>query len=64
MKYKVLITPIEPSVDDHPNFTGVLADYEIDASSEAEAEDIAFDRFCKENPFRSHNRDDYVIHVS
>lgn len=64
MKYKVLITPIEPSVDDHPNFTGVLADYEIDASSDADAEDIAFDRFCTESPFRSHNRDDYVIHVS
>jgi hypothetical protein len=41
MKYKVLITPVEPSVDDHPNFTGVPADYEIDANSEADAEDIA-----------------------
>jgi hypothetical protein len=63
MKYKVLIAPVEPSVDDHPNFTGVLVDYEIDASSEAEAEDIAFDRFFQENPFRSHNPDDYIIHV-
>ena len=64
MKFRVLITPVEPSVDDRPNFTGVLANYEIEASSEAEADDIAFDRFRNESPFRSHNRDDYIVHVS
>jgi hypothetical protein len=63
MKYKVLITPGTPSIDTHPNFTGVLADYEVDANSEFEARDVAFDRFCQENPFRSHNRDDYITHV-
>jgi hypothetical protein len=51
MKYKVLITPVAPSVATHPNFTGVLADYEVDANSESEAGDLAFDRFCQENPF-------------
>ena len=33
MIYKVLITPVEPSIDDRPNFSGLLADYEIEASS-------------------------------
>jgi hypothetical protein len=64
MKYKVLITPVEPSIDTHPNFSGVLANYEVEASSESEAGDIAFDRFCQENPFRSHRRDDFIINVS
>ena len=64
MKYKVLITPVAPSVDAHPNFTGVLANYEVDANSEPEAGDVAFDRFCQENPFRSHRRDDFIINVS
>ena len=64
MKYKVLITPVAPSVDTHPNFTGVLANYEVDANSESEAGDVAFDRFCQENPFRSHRRDDFIINVS
>lgn len=64
MKYKVLITPVAPSLDTHPNFTGILADYEVDANSEFEAGDVAFDRFCQENPFRSHRRDDFIINVS
>ena len=64
MIYKVLITPVEPSIDDRPNFSGLLADYEIEADSESEAEDLAFVRFCQESPFRSHNRDDYTINVS
>ncbi|SFH48206.1 hypothetical protein SAMN05216299_11582 [Nitrosospira sp. Nsp14] len=64
MKYKVLISPVEPSIDTHPNFSGVLADFEVEANSEAEAVDIAFDRFCQENPFRSHRRDDFIINVS
>jgi hypothetical protein len=63
MKYKVLITPVQPSVDTHSNFSGVLADYEVDANSESEASDIAFDRFCGENRFRSHKRNDYIINV-
>ena len=50
MKYKVLITPVAPSVDTHPNFTGVLADYEVDANSEFEAGDVAFDRFLLGEP--------------
>ncbi len=61
MKYKVLITPVEPSIDTHPNFSGVLADYEVEANSESEAENMAFNRFCQENPFRSHRRDDFII---
>jgi hypothetical protein len=64
MIYKVLITPVEPSIDDRPNFSGLLADYEIEASSETEAEEVAFSRFCQESPFRSHNRDDYTISVN
>ena len=64
MKYKVLITPVAPSVDTHPNFTGVLANYELDANSESEAAGVAFDCFCQENPFRSHRRDDFIINVS
>lgn len=64
MIYKVLITPVEPSIDDRPNFSGLLADYEIEADSESEAENLAFVRFCEESPFRSHNRDDYTVSVS
>jgi len=64
MIYKVLITPVEPSIDDRPNFSGLLADYEIEADSESEAGDLAFTRFCQESPYRSHNRDDYTISVS
>lgn len=61
MIYKILIAPVEPSIDDRPNFSGVLADYMIEADSEAEAESRAFDRFCQESPHRSHNPDDYII---
>ena len=64
MIYRVMITPVEPSIDELPNFSGLLADYEIEADSELEAENIAFDRFCQENPFRSHNREDYTVSVS
>jgi hypothetical protein len=64
MKCKVLIAPVAPSVDTHPNFTGVLANYEVDANSESEAGNVAVDRFCQENPFRSHRRDDFIINVS
>lgn len=64
MRYKVLITPAEPSVEDRPNYSGVLADYDIDATSEIEAGDLAFNRFCQENPFRSLNRGDYIVNVS
>ncbi len=64
MKYKVLITPVEPSIDTHPNFSGVLANYEVEANSESEAENTAFNRFCQENPFRSHRRDDFIITAS
>ena len=46
MRYKVLITPVEPSVDGQPNYSGVLADYDIEAVSEIEAGDLAFTRFC------------------
>jgi len=63
MKYKVLITPVEPSIDDQPNFSGLLASYDIEASSEAVAEDLAFTRFCEETPYRSHKRDDYTVTV-
>ena len=51
MIYKVLITPVEPSIDDRPNFSGLLADYEIEADSETEAENLAFARFCGRVPF-------------
>jgi hypothetical protein len=64
MKYKVLIAPVAPSIDTHPNFTGVLANYEVNANSDSEAGNVAFDRFCQENPFRSHRRDDFIINVS
>ncbi|SEA71436.1 hypothetical protein [Nitrosospira multiformis] len=64
MIYKVLITPVEPSIDDRPNFSGLLADYEIEANSKTEAEEMAFIRFCQESPFRSHNREDYTISVN
>lgn len=63
MKYKVLIAPIEPSINDEPNFSGILASYDIEASSEEVAEDLAFTKFCEETPFRSHNRDDYTVIV-
>ncbi|MDN5836005.1 MAG: hypothetical protein L0H12_01480 [Nitrosospira sp.] len=63
MIYKVLITPVEPSIDDRPNYSGVLADYDIEASSNIEAGNLAFVRFCQENPYRSRNRDDYSINV-
>ena len=63
MIYKVLITHVEPSVNDRPNYSGVLADYEIEASSEAEAKDLAFKRFCQEKPYHSLNRDDFIIDV-
>jgi hypothetical protein len=53
-----------PSIDTHPNFSGVLANYEVEANSESEAGHIAFDRFCQENPFRSHRRDDFIITAS
>lgn len=61
MRYKVLITPVEPSINDRPNYSGVLADYDIEADSETEAENLAFTRFCQENPYRSQNRDDYTV---
>jgi hypothetical protein len=64
MKYKVLITPVVPSIDTHPNFSGVLANYEVEANSESEAGHIALERFCQENPFRSHRRDDFIITAS
>ena len=38
MKYKVLLTPVEPSVYDQPNYSGVLADYDVEVVSEIEAE--------------------------
>ena len=63
MRYKVLITPVEPSVEDRPNYSGVLADYDIEAASEIEAGDLAFTRFCQENPYHSLNRDDYIVNV-
>jgi hypothetical protein len=63
MKYKVLIAPVEPSINDEPNFSGLLAEYQIEASSEAAAEDLGFVRFCEESPFRSHDRDDYTVTV-
>jgi hypothetical protein len=63
MIYKVLITHVEPSVNDRPNYSGVLADYEIDAASENEARNLAFSRFCKEKPYHSLNRDDFIIDV-
>jgi hypothetical protein len=63
MIYKVLIVPVEPSIKDEPNFSGVLASYDIEASSEEVAEDLAFVKFCEETPFRSHNRDDYTVTV-
>jgi len=40
MMYKVLIAPIEPSIDDRPNYSGILADYDIEAGSETEAGDL------------------------
>ena len=46
MKYKVLITPVEPSIDTHSNFSGVLADYEIEANSESEAGDVGVIEAC------------------
>jgi hypothetical protein len=64
MKYKVLIAPVEPSINAMPNYSGLLADYEIEATSEAEAGDFAFIRFCQENPYHSLNRDDYIISVN
>lgn len=63
MIYKVLITPVEPSINDGPNFSGILAAYDIEASSESVAGDLAFIRFCEETPYRSHNRDDYTVTV-
>lgn len=63
MRYKVLITPVEPSVNDRPNYSGVLADYDIEAASEIEAGDLALTRFCQENPYHSLNRDDYIVNV-
>ncbi|MBS0300017.1 MAG: hypothetical protein JSR32_08860 [Proteobacteria bacterium] len=64
MIYKVLITSVEPSINDTPNFSGLLADYEIEASSVIEAGNLAFTRFCQEKPHHSLNRDDYVVSVS
>jgi len=63
MKYKVFIAPVEPSIDDEPNFSGILASYEIEATSEAVAKDLAFTRFCEETPYRSLKRDDYTVTV-
>jgi hypothetical protein len=63
MKYKVLIAPVERSINDEPNFAGILASYDIEASSEAVAKDLAFTRFCEQTPYRSHNRDDYTVTV-
>lgn len=63
MIYKVLITPVQPSIEDRPNYSGILADYDIEAVSETEAGDLAFTRFCRENPYHSLNRDDYTINV-
>ena len=64
MKYKVMIVPVEPSINAMPNYSGVLAEYEIEASSETDAGDLAFTRFCQENPYHSVNRDDYIVSVS
>lgn len=63
MIYKVLITHVQPSVNDRPNYSGVLADYEIEASSEDEARSLAFTRFCAEKPYHSLNQDDFIIDV-
>jgi hypothetical protein len=63
MIYKVLITHVQPSVNDRPNYSGVLAGYEIEAASEGEAKDLAFARFCTEKPYHSLNRDDFIIDV-
>ncbi len=64
MIYKVLIAPVEPSINATPDYSGLLADYEIEASTETEAENLAFIRFCQENPNHSHNRDDYIVSVN
>lgn len=64
MIYKVLITPVEPSINDMPNYSGVLAAYDIEASSEVVAGDLAFTRFCQENPYHSLNREDYTVSVN
>ena len=63
MLYKVLIAPVAPSVDDRPDFSGVLGDYDIEAGSETEAEDLEFSRFCQEKPYRSLNREDYIVNA-
>ena len=63
MRYKLLITPVEPSVNDRPIYSGVLTDYDIEAVSEIEAGELAFTRFCQENPYHSLNRDDYIVNV-
>ena len=63
MKYKVFIAPVEPSINAKPNYSGLLASYEIEARSEAVAKDLAFTRFCEETPYRSLNRDDYTVTV-
>ena len=53
------------AIDRHsPQFQWLLANYEVEANSESEAGNIAFDRFCQENPFRSHRRDDFIITAS
>lgn len=51
-------------MEDRPNYSGVLADYDIEAGSESEAGDLAFARFCREKPFHSLNRDDFTIDVN
>ena len=64
MIYKVLIAPVEPSINATPYYSGLLADYEIEASSETEAGNLAFIKFCQEKPFHSLNRDDFIVNVS
>ena len=63
MIYKVLITHIEPNARDRPNYSGVLADYDIEAISETEAKNLAFRCFCEEKPYHSVNQDDFIIDV-
>ena len=61
--YSIAIYVDFPLMRDVCSYHGVLARYHIQANSDGEAFDLGFKRFCADNPYRSHDVEDYEIGV-
>ena len=63
MRYKVLITPVEPSVDDHLTTAVFWPITILKLLRKLKPETWLLPVFCQENPYHSLNRDDYIVNV-